>query len=191
MISYLSGVVQNKGRGYLILNVNDVGYKLYVAPNVYAEYNTGQPAEFYTFQRPREDALDLYAFKSLEELEMFELLLSVSGIGPKSAQGVLSIATLSQIKESIAYDDPSILTKVSGVGKKTAERVVLELKSKIGHLEASASETETSTSSAEEIDALVALGYSQQQARQALRKVDPDITGSGDRIREALKGINS
>jgi len=189
MIAYLKGTVQNKGKGYLILNVHDVGYKLFVTPDLYTAYEIGQPAEFYTYQRPREDGLDLYAFRSLEALEMFELLLSVSGIGPKSAQGVLSIASVNDIKQSIAYDDSSILTKVSGVGKKTAERVVLELKSKIGAVELSSHETTSGRVSGDEIDALVALGYSQDQAREALRQAGSDTTDSSQRIKEALRRI--
>jgi Holliday junction DNA helicase RuvA len=123
----------------------------------------------------------------LEELEMFELLLSVSGIGPKSAQGILAVADSDRIKESIVHEDSSLLTKVSGVGKKTAERVVLELKSKIGRLGYEVAPGSVASSEVEEIDALVALGYSQEQARQALRKVDAGIKDSSGRIKEALR----
>ena len=142
----------------------------------------------------REDALDLYGFKSLEELEMFELLLSISGIGPKSALGVLAIASAADVKEAIANGDPSLLIKVSGIGKKTAERVVLELREKVmaqtmGGRQETAGTGSGIMASGDEIDALMALGYSMVQAREALRGVDNSIKDSGERIKEALRGL--
>jgi Holliday junction DNA helicase RuvA len=150
----------------------------------------GQEIEVYTHQHVREDALDLYGFRSLEEMEFFELLLSVSGIGPKSALGVLAVASIDDIKESIVRGDSELLTKVSGIGRKTAERVVLELKEKIGRLTSIIGEKgDVISSNGDEIDALMVLGYSMQQARDALRKVGSEIKDSGERIREALKKI--
>lgn len=191
MISYLKGRIKNKGNGFIVAVVNDIGYKVFVNASLYAELEIGTEAELYTHQHVREDALDLYGFRSMGDLEMFELLLSVSGIGPKSALGVLAVAGADDIKSTIAAGDPSLLTKVSGVGKKTAERVVLELRNKVGALSGGVnfkgrSEIETES---DEIDALIALGYSLMQAREALKKVDPKIKDSGERIREALKGI--
>jgi len=131
MVSFLRGKILNKGQGYIIVEVNNIGYQVFVNPIMFADFDVGQAVEIYTHQYVREDALDLYGFKSLEELEMFELLLSISGIGPKSALGVLSVASVADIKESISRGDSSLLTKVSGIGRKTAERVVLELREKI------------------------------------------------------------
>jgi Holliday junction DNA helicase RuvA len=127
----------------------------------------------------------------MEELELFELLLSISGIGPKGALAVLSIASVSDIKNSISRGDSSLLVKVSGIGKKTAERVVLELRDKVGNLESGVEGFESGADSAgsDEIDALMALGYSMNEAREALRKVAPEISDSGERIREALKKL--
>jgi Holliday junction DNA helicase RuvA len=145
----------------------------------------------YTHQYVREDALDLFGFRNLEELEMFEMLLSISGVGPKSALGVLSISSVDQIKDSISRGDPALLTKVSGIGRKTAERIVLELREKVSAIE-NIKRLETGgkgDARADEIDALMALGYSLQNAREALRLVDPELNDSGDRIREALKGL--
>jgi Holliday junction DNA helicase RuvA len=124
---------------------------------------------------------------------MFELLLSISGIGPKSALGVLSISNVNDLKEFIVQGDPSLLTKVSGIGRKTAERVVLELRDKLSD-KGVVSEQETRqnlAASADEIDALMALGYSLTQAREALQQVDIKIKDSGERIREALKKAGS
>ncbi|RLC38802.1 Holliday junction branch migration protein RuvA [Candidatus Falkowbacteria bacterium] len=194
MISYLKGKIINKGQGYIILEIRDIGYKVFINDAHYSEINIGDETELYTYQNVREDALDLYGFKSLEQLEMFELLLTISGIGPKSALGVLAAASIDDIKESIARGDSGLLIKVSGIGKKTAERVVLELREKIGVI-SGGRETkgyrEGAMASGEEIDALMALGYSMPQARDALKSVDPKIKDTGERIKAALKSINN
>ena len=190
MLAYLKGKIKNKGTGYVILTIRDVGYKVFVNETVYSELSIGDEAELYIYPHVREDALILFGFYSLDQLEMFELLISVSGIGPKSALGVLAVGDVGFIKESIAGGDFDVLTKVSGIGKKTAERVVMELRDKIVKLNIlSPSTTVSSRSNADEIDALMALGYSMVQARDALKTVDASIKDSGERIREALKGI--
>lgn len=194
MISYLSGTILNKGTSYVIINVSGIGYKVFVNPIFYADLNIGQEIEVYAHQHVREDALDLFGFKSLEELELFELLLSVSGVGPKSALGVLAIASPEDIKESIARGDSTLLTKVSGIGRRTAERVVMELREKIlktGFRQAGGGQAVPSggTVIGDEIDALMALGYSMTQARDALRAVDAGIKDSGERIKQALKKL--
>jgi len=190
MISYLKGKIKHKGGGFVILEVNNIGYQVFISPLFYADLSLNQEVEFYTYQQVREDALNLYGFKSVEELGMFELLLSISGIGPKSALGVMSIATVADIKESIGRGDPALLTKVSGIGRKTAERVVLELREKIGKLGVGESKLSGDLlGSSDEIDALMALGYSLSQAREALNNVDAKIKDSGERIRQALKKL--
>jgi Holliday junction DNA helicase RuvA len=191
MISYLEGKIKNKGKNYLIILVNGIGYKVFVNSAVLEEVSIGEDKEIYIFQNVKEDALDLYGFKNMKELELFELLLSISGIGPKGALAVLSIASVSDIKNSISRGDSSLLVKVSGIGKKTAERVVLELRDKVGSLESGVEGFESGAGSAgsDEIDALMALGYSMNEAREALRKVAPEISDSGERIREALKKL--
>jgi len=190
MISYLKGKIRNKGNGFVILEVNNIGYQVFVLPLLYVDLNLDQEIEFYTYQQVREDALNLYGFKILAELELFELLLSISGIGPRSALGVMSIAAVTDIKESISRGDPALLTKVSGIGRKTAERVVLELREKIGKLIVGDGESAKSDlGSSDEIDALIALGYSLNQAREALNNVDAKIKDSGERIRQALKKL--
>ncbi|MFH1255222.1 MAG: Holliday junction branch migration protein RuvA [bacterium] len=189
MISYLKGKIKHKGNGFTVLDVNDVGYKIFVLPLFYGDLSVGQEIEFYTYQQVREDALNLYGFKNMEDLELFELLLSVSGIGPKSALGVMSAANADDIKESIYIGDPALLTKVAGIGRKTAERVVLELREKIGKLGGSEKFAAGKFGSSDEIDALMALGYSLGQAREALKGVGAEIQDSGERIRSALKAL--
>ncbi len=190
MISFLRGKIINKGDGYIILEVANVGYQVFITPIMFAEIDIGQEVEMYTHQYVREDTLDLFGFGSMDELELFKLLISISGIGPRSAIGVLSIAKTEDIKQSIASGDASLLTKVSGIGRKTAERVVLELKEKIGAINLGSGKKGFSTiANSDEIDALIALGYSASQARQALSEIDPKIKDSGDKIRAALKKL--
>lgn len=190
MIAYLKGKIINKGIGSVIAEINNIGYQIFVSPLFFTELAVGQTTEFYTHQYVREDALSLYGFRNSEELELFELLIGISGIGPRSALGVMSIATVADIKESIGRGDPALLTKVSGIGRKTAERVVLELREKIGKLAAGDSKPGGGRlGSSDEIDALMALGYSLSQAREALNNVDAKITDSGERIRQALRKL--
>ena len=186
------GALTNSGQGsFVILKVGDIGYKIFINSVFYADFRIGQEAEVYTHQYVREDSLDLYGFRNMEELEMFELLLSVSGIGPKTALGVLSVGSVADIRESIGSGDAHLLTKVSGIGKKTAERAILELREKVGYLESviRSGEAGKGIMTGDEIDALMALGYSMSQARDTLRQVDPIIKDSGQRIKEALKRL--
>ncbi|MDD4902073.1 MAG: Holliday junction branch migration protein RuvA [Patescibacteria group bacterium] len=190
MISYLKGKIIKKGSNFIILAVHEsVGYKIFVNENLAAETKIGDQLELFTHQYIREDAEDLYGFTTYEKLAMFEMLLSVSGIGPKSGLGIMAIAGVEEIKTAIAEGDIHLLTKVSGIGKKTAERVILDLRDKVGVLVPAEGAISSVGLRGDEIDALVSLGYSIQQAREALSKVDKSITDSGKRIREALKNI--
>ncbi len=184
----------HKYSNYIILRVEGLGYKIFLNEKFYNNLREGQEIELYTHQYVREDALDLYGFETWEQLGFFETLLSISGIGPKSALSATSIAGVSEFKEYIARGDSALLQQVSGIGKKTAERIVVELRDKIGFLPASSEREEVKSgeegsASSEEIDALMALGYSLTQAREALKGVDPAVKDSGQRIREALKNI--
>lgn len=188
MISFLKGKIQNKGRGYIIVRVGDIGYQVFVNATRYVELDISQEIEMYIHERIKEDAQDLYGFNSMAELEMFELLLSINGVGPKSALNTLSIARLDELKTAIAQGDSSILTKVSGIGRKTADRIVLELKDKMDVLVRDNFGTKDMANFAsDEIDALMALGYTLQQAREALKKIDSKVTDSGERIRAVLQ----
>ena len=193
MLSYLKGKIIHKGKSFVVLEVGNVGYRITVHEEFYAELELNNEAEVYTHQYVREDALDLYGFESWKRLELFELLLSISGIGPKSALSAVYIASAEEFRDSIVRGDPSLLTKVSGVGKKTAERAVLDLSEKIGELPSSLSGQPSPQNggggSNDEIEALTGLGYSRQQAMDALRQVSSDISDSGERIREALRRL--
>jgi len=188
MIAYLRGRIINKSLNFAVLEVSGIGYQIFAGENFLNELKIGEEAELYTHHQVREEASDLYGFKTMEDLELFTLLLSVSGVGPKSALGVISMASAGDIKEAIIRGDANLLTKVSGIGKKTAERLVLELKTKIlRSSNATLGPNSSSLVGSDEIDALMSLGYSLSDARSAFNLVDPSLTDSGERVKAALK----
>ncbi len=196
MISYLNGKIIHKTRNAVILRVGQVGYKVFLNEKFFQKLNLNDEVEVYTHTYVREDALDLYGFETLEQLSLFETLLAISGIGPKSALSATSIAGVGEFREYVSRGDSTLLQQVSGIGKKTAERIVIELRDKIGFLPSGEEKTESEgqAGSAEsitgdEIDALMALGYSMTQSRDALKKVNPEVKESGQRIKEALRNI--
>ena len=190
MISFLRGKVSYKLKNKIILELNNIGYSVFIGDNFLNDLKIGEETEIFTYQQVKEDIFDLYGFKTLEELDFFELLLSISGIGPKSALGVLSMAKLDDMKQSIIAGDSNLLTKVSGIGKKTANRVILELKDKLFKIEGAYDLSSMNCFPSDEIEALVGLGYSWTQARTALSQVDKNIKDSGERIKKALKIIS-
>ncbi len=188
MIAFLRGRVSYKRINYIVLEVNDIGYQVFLTTSFIDEIKEGQEYEIHIHQQLKEDLNDLYGFKNIAELELFQLLISVSGVGPKSGLGILNLAGSADVKEAILSGDASSLTKVSGIGKKTAERLVLELKTKILKL----SDTNDLLNSninlgADEIEALLSLGYSLVEARSALKGIDAEIKDSGARVKEALR----
>jgi len=187
MIAYLRGTVINKFNNSFILELNNIGYSIYASENFLNNLKLASEIEVYTHHHIREETNDLYGFPSLEEFELFELLLGVSGVGPKSALGVLAMATAGDIKEAIIRGDANLLTKVAGIGQKTAERVVLELKTKVLRISGgvAALNNLSSGTGSDEIDALMSLGYSLSEARSALNMVEGTITDSGLRVKEA------
>jgi len=139
----------------------------------------------------REDALQLFGFATYDELQLFELLISISGIGPKTALGVFAVAKPADIKSAIINEDASILRKVSGIGTKTAERIVLELKNKIAGVvgQDDVRSKEELDADIDAIDALIALGFARPQARDALKDIDQDLD-VGERVKAALQFLN-
>lgn len=185
MIGSIKGKIKFKTDKFLIVETSGVGYKINVSSDVLSKISRNESLGinfFWIHTHVREDALDLYGFLERSELEFFEMLISISGIGPRSALTILGIASIETLRKAIATSDTSYLTKISGIGKKTAERIVIELRDKMG--------TELGEKSLQgELDALEALkslGYSQNEAREALKKVSPD-GNTNTKIREALK----
>jgi len=186
MISYIEGKIIFRGEKFIIIKTGGIGFRVFVLPDLDLEK---EEIKLFTYLNVKEDALTLYGFLNYKELELFELLISISGIGPKAGLGLLSLADPETIKVAIVKNDASVLTRVSGIGKKTAERVILELKNKIlisdlGDLENKSKEI---SEHSDAIDALVSLGYNTNEAKNALSKISLEIKDVGERVRMALR----
>ena len=191
MIAYIEGTLHATESGALIIMTAGVGYRVYISSeteNMYTSSTPGSSVSLFTHLVVRENVLDLYGFHTSEERSLFELLIGVPGIGPKSALGILSLATVETLERSIRSGDTTYLTKVSGIGKKSAEKIVLELKDKIG---GSGSDTDTLSGDVDVLEALRSLGYSTHEAREALKQLPQETTDTQDRIKEALKLLGS
>lgn len=184
MLAFIRGKIKVKTDRFVIIQANDVGYKVYCSASTLDKLAVQQEAELFTHLYVREAVLDLYGFLTFEETDFFETLLSVRGIGPKASLSILSLASVKNVKQAIASGQKSLLTKVSGIGQKTAERIILELKNKIT---ASVSDIKRLNADSEAIDGLISLGYAVSQARNALEQVPNGVKGVEKRIKEALK----
>lgn len=187
MIAKLTGKIEYIKNGYAAVDVNGVGYKVFLSNLALGKIAGSQNIELFIHTHVREDILALYGFLNHEELEMFELLISVSGVGPRSAIGILSIADPKTIRTAILNEDPAILTKVSGVGKRTAERVIVELKNKVADL--TVGEKEDVVADSDALEALASMGYSITEAREALKGVPKEVKDVGERVKRALKNL--
>ena len=187
MIAHLRGTILEVTERYAVLDVQGIGYKAYCATDTLASLRAGQEASLHTYLAVREDALDLYGFPTSEEKNFFELLITVSGVGPRSALGILSVTTVDTLKRAIGTGDTSYLTKVSGIGRKTAEKVVLELRDKLRANVDMKEAPHALRAESDVVEALKSLGYSQNEARDALKEVPDEVLGTNARIREALK----
>ncbi len=181
MIGSLKGQVTLKTDKYLILDVAGVGYKVNVSPEAMSKVKMSSEAYFFIHTHVREDSLELYGFLDREELGLFEMLINVSGIGPKSAVALLGVVNVETLKKAVGSGDIAYLTKVSGIGKKTAEKIIIELRDKMEIFEGGALQEEIDT-----LEALKSLGYSQNEARDALKKIPQDLP-TNTKIKEALK----
>lgn len=183
MISSLKGIVASKDQKSLVVEVGGVGLRVFSTNNTLAKAKKGSAIALFTHLIVREDALALYGFTDKETLEFFELLIGISGIGPKTAVAILNVAEPETIRKAVSSGDTSYLTKVSGIGKKTADRIVRELEDKIGALQSG----ESVAAEVDAVEALRSLGYSQSEAREALKKVPQLVIGAAERIKAALK----
>jgi Holliday junction DNA helicase RuvA len=187
MIGSIKGIITLKTEKFLIVETGGVGYKINVSPDVLSKIKkTGDEISLWIHTHVREDAFDLYGFLDHEELEFFEMLINVSGIGPKGALVILGVATIDTLKRAISTGDISYLTKISGIGKKTAEKIVIELRDKIAGKIKDEKGTHSLQEELDSLEALKSLGYSQNEAREALKKVSPDAN-TNTKIKEALK----
>jgi len=187
MIGKLKGIVDYFGEGYLVLDVNGVGYKVACNEVTLGKASGVESLELFVYTHVKEDQLNLIGFETQGELELFELLISVSGVGPKAALNILNIASPDDIKTAIVSQDSSILTQVSGIGKKTAERLILELQNKVKNF--SVSSEHASQGNQDVIEALVSMGYSIGEAREAAKSVQGESKDVSERIKLALKSL--
>lgn len=189
MIAHIEGEVSEKFLNSIIVDVHGVGYEIGLSQIDAEATNVGERKKFYTYHAIRENAEDLYGFSSLMAKKIFELLISVNGVGPKAAMAILSLATPEEVRNAIANADTAFVSKASGVGKKSAERVIVDLKDKVG-LPTKYGATEVKAAIVPEgdeaLDALMALGFPLKEATEALTKVDANLSVE-ERIRLALK----
>lgn len=191
MISHLKGIIEEKFGSSLIIDVNGVGYEVMVPTPDFESVKLGEERKFYTYHQVRENAEELYGFLSLSAKKIFELLISVQGVGPKAGIAILSLAEAEEVRNAIANADAAFIAKASGVGKKSAERVIVDLRDKVGtpsHYGASklAAVKDVDVRPDEALDALIALGFPLKEATAALEKVDKSLPVE-ERIKLALK----
>jgi len=184
MISYLSGKIILKKDKFIILEVNNIGYKVFLNSRTLLRLpEIGEPIKVFTFQNVKEEALDLYGFLTHEELEFFETLMDIRGVGPKSALDISALGSLDKIKDRILKQDEKVFEGIPGIGSKKAMTIILELTGKIKML----GQKKGSTDEAE--GALMELGFSKQQSKDALSRVPSSVKDTEERIKLALKNL--
>ena len=190
MIAHVFGKVTEKFNGSLVIDVHGVGYEVSVATNDFDAVILDQEVKFYTYHHVREQSEELFGFSSLAAKKLFEMLITVQGVGPKAALSILSLGDAEQVRNAIANADSGFVQKATGVGKKTAERVVVDLSDKVGlptHYGRTETPLQTELNTSDEaLEALMALGYTLADATKALENVDVNLPTS-QRVTEALK----
>ena len=190
MIAHVFGKVAEKFNGSLVIDVHGVGYEVSVATNDFDAVVLDQEVKFYTYHHVREQSEELFGFSSLAAKKLFEMLITVQGVGPKAALAILSLGDAEQVRNAIANADSGFVQKATGVGKKTAERVVVDLSDKVGlptHYGRTEAPLQTEINTSDEaLEALMALGYTLADATKALENVDTNLPTS-QRVTEALK----
>ena len=188
MIAQLNGEIASINGNTIVLLVGGVGYKVNTTLETIKKVKeSGSPTiSIKTHLAVRETSLDLYGFLRNEELEFFEMLISVSGIGPKSAVAILNVADVETLKTAVSTGESSYLTKVSGIGKKNAEKIIIELRDKLGAIESSTDKANM-REELETLEALQTLGYSTREAREAMKHISKDAATPSERIKEVLK----
>lgn len=185
MISHLTGRIIHSEKNYIVLDTGGVGYKVFVTEETREKFQTDE-IKLWIHSAIREDAFDLFGFIDRNTINFFGMLLTVPGIGPKTALGILNLADVETIRKAVTSGDTSYLTKVSGISKKTADKIVLELEGKL-ELLARGVESENMSGDIDVIEALKALGYEEREARKALQKIPKDIENTGERVKAVLK----
>ncbi|MFI5205842.1 MAG: Holliday junction branch migration protein RuvA [Candidatus Paceibacterales bacterium] len=178
MIAYLKGTILEKGLSYIILENGSIGYKVFVTPEVLAK-PIGDEVALFIYHKVSDDGQSLYGLPDFAALQFFELLITVSGVGPKVALAILSSASVDSVRQAIAGQDAAIFTRISGIGSKTAERIIVDLKNKVGVAGGAAGSSEI-------FDALLALGYNQREVRETINKIDNSLSQE-QQLKQALR----
>lgn len=192
MIAHLAGTITEKFLNSVIVDVHGVGYEVAITAPDAEQVNLDDSVKLFTYHAIRENSEELYGFSSLAAKKLFELLISVNSIGPKAAMNILSLAAPEEVRNAIANTDSAFIAKASGVGKKSAERIIIDLRDKVGapsHYGATAVSIpaqKTISPTDEALDALIALGFPLKEASSALANVDPNLSVE-ERIKAALK----
>ena len=190
MIAHLKGILTEKFNNSVIIDVQGVGYEVALSQIDYDNLKLDEEVKLYTYHHVREQSEELFGFTSLAAKKLFELLISVQGVGPKAGMAILSLAPAEEVRNAIANADSAYISKASGVGKKSAERVIVDLRDKVGLPAYYGRKNEPQAAQVlendEALDALMALGLNLADATKALEGVDPNLSVE-DRIRQALK----
>jgi Holliday junction DNA helicase RuvA len=192
MIAHIKGEIAEKFASSVIVDVHGVGYEIALTAPDFDAVSVGETEKFHTYHSVRENGEDLYGFLSLAAKKLFELLISVNGVGPKAAMAILSLAAPEDVRNAIANADVTFISKAAGVGKKSAERVIVDLRDKVGlpsHVGATSVFVPTGGLKPEKdeaLDALIALGFPLKEATEALDRVDKNLSVE-ERIKAALK----
>lgn len=188
MISYLIGKVIDKQKNHIVLMTpGGVGYEVNMTPTRIVAFKTGEQVELFAYLKVSDSAMVLFGFNTAEDRDFFSLLLSVKGVGPKTALHILSLGSIENIESAIGRGDVTYLTAVQGLGKKTAERVVVELKSKVKGLKSKIDTSEESTVMGEVIDGLVAMGYTRDEAKSVVTSIDATGKTTQQLLKDALR----
>lgn len=193
MISFIKGQIVQKGINFLIIENNGIGYHVSTSQNTLIDLESDDNAAVFTYLHVREDNLSLFGFSNKEELEMFKKLISVNGVGPKAGLSILSIHDTNSLKRAIFENDTQTISKASGIGKKTASKIVLELKDKIGDIDnqvISENKKVVRNELDDVIKVLISLGFSLNEANKSLEKIDIKGKNENQIIKEALKNLN-
>ena len=187
MIYSITGILAFKKENFIVVDTGGISFKIFPSAHLLNNLpGAGEKIKVFCFLYFREEILELYGFSNEKELELFERLNTISGIGPKSALGILGITKTEQLVAAINEGKTELLTRASGIGRKTAERIVLELKGKLS-LTAAPQTLSLMESDLELEETLISLGFNRNQAKAAIGKIDPKTTNFKDRLKEALR----
>jgi Holliday junction DNA helicase RuvA len=189
MIGFLSGKIEILKRPFVIINVNGVGYKVLLSENFYSKLTIGEQVKLFTYTYVREDALELFGFLEVDDLNLFESLISVSGIGPKTALNIFSFGERKEIIEAILKGDVTFFTSVPRLGTKNAQRIIIDLKTKMGNSEGLDLSGKDFKENQEVIEALKTFGFSAKESQNVLREIKTPGLTPEDKIRIALKNL--